>query len=73
MLLGKGRLRIGLGTHLHRALALFLRVRLFVPVYLLLDLAFGGGDSIGGARKAVFLGWAVAGIESLASNYIFPL
>jgi hypothetical protein len=29
-------------------------VRLFVPVYLLLDLAFGGGDSIGGARKAVF-------------------
>src|SRR5580704_10275577 len=56
MLFGKRRLRIGSGTRLHRALAFFLRVSLLAPVYLLLDLAFGGGDSIGGARKAVIFG-----------------
>jgi hypothetical protein len=48
-------------------------VSLLAPVYLLLDLAFGGGDSIGGARKAVIFGRAVAGIERLSSNCIFPL
>jgi hypothetical protein len=60
------------GTRLHRALALFHRVRLFGPVYLLLDLPFGGGDSIVGPRKAVFLGWAATGIERLSSNCLLP-